>query len=202
MKKFWLVLAAVLLLPFAAVSQESQEAELVRYEGFAVGAYFSNSYATGKWAKHISSSIGGGINGEYTLPFEFSTFDLGAALNAEIASLIPNETGNIETATDISVLPGVFIRVPFTIGKITMSFNPELCYGLIFHKIQGKDDAIPSGIFSDQIFFASLGIRVCIPKFENMEFELTPAYQFAFETSGILFQAGFRTGLIWHFSQK
>lgn len=197
MKKLWLVLAAVLLLPFAAVSQESQEAELVRYEGFAIGAYFQNSYSLGKWAEHVNSSVGGGVSGEYTF-IQFPIFDLGFSARLEIDALIPQSNGLIKSATDFTLLPGAYLRIPFSAGKFSANFVPEFAYGLVIHNVTGVDKTDISGLYTDQVCLIAAGLRLTIPKLEQLEVELSPLCMFDFEQEHVIFQAGFRIGALWH----
>ena len=197
MKKLWLVLAAVLLLPFAAVSQESQDGENGSYKGFALGGYFQNSYSAGKWAEHTKSSIGGGVSVEYTF-IQFPIFDLCFSLRTEFDSLVPNPNGYIASATDFSLLPGAFLRIPFSIGNLSAGFVPEFAYGLVFHNVKGVEKADIDGLYTDQVCLIAAGLRIAIPKLEQLEVELAPLCMFDFEKEHVIFQAGFRLGALWH----
>ncbi|MBR5401181.1 MAG: hypothetical protein IK102_05140 [Treponema sp.] len=162
----------------------------------AIGVYFCNSYPAGNWAEYIKTSIGGGINVEYKLPLNLDKADLNLNLRVESTALISKDTGVIKTSCDSSIMPGIFINIPFSIESLSFSFVMELSYGFVAHLI--KSDEV-SGIYIDQQLCISPGIRFYTPNYEKIVFELAPFSSFAFEQSGVIMQAGFRTGIIWHF---
>ncbi len=164
-----------------------------------IGAYFCNSYPAGKWAEYVKTSVGGGVSAEYTLPLNLDSFDLGLNLRAEYSMLIAKKTELISSAGDITVLPGLFVSVPFAIGSMDAAFVADLSYGAVIHNIKGMDSSGLNGIYVDQLMGVSAGVRLGMPALEQLQLELAPCYTFAFEDSRLLMQAGFRLGVIWRF---
>ena len=198
MKKYFLVLVAALVLPLMLSAKEN---EATRYEGLAVGAYFSNSYAAGDWSKYVVAGIGGGVSAEYTLPFEISVFDIGISLRAEYDALLPAKDSVVESAFDIMILPGAFLRFPIFLDGVTAAFVPEVSYGLVMHNLKGKYNSDIDGFYTDQLISIATGLRLSVPKLEALEVEVSPMCLLGFEKSGVLLQPGFRAGALWHFSK-
>lgn len=198
MKKFFVILAAAFLLPFMLTSNEN---EATRYEGFAVGAYFSNSYAAGDWAKYVTAGIGGGLTAEYTLPVEISLFDIGITVRAEYDALLPASDSIVESGFDLMILPGAFLRFPIYLDGVTAAFVPEVSYGVVMHNLKGKDKADIDGLYTDQLLSIATGIRLSVPKLEQLEVEVSPLCLLGFEKSGVLVQPGFRAGALWHLAK-
>ena len=198
MKKSFLVLVAALVLPFMLSAKEN---ETTRYEGLALGAYFSNSYAAGDWSKYVVAGIGGGVTAEYTLPLELSLFDLGISLRAEYDALLPAKDSIVESAFDIIVLPGAFLRFPIYLEGVTAAFVPEVSYGVVMHNLKGKDKADIDGLYTDQLLSIATGIRLSVPKLEQLEVEVSPLCLLGFEKNGVLVQPGFRAGALWHLAK-
>lgn len=161
-----------------------------------IGAYFCNSYPAGKWAEYIKTSVGGGISAEYKLPLNFDIVNIGFNLRTEYTALIPKDLNKINSGSDATIIPGVFVSIPFSIGSLNASFVTELSYGIVVHKIK-LDEA--SDIYIDQLICVSPGLRFYTPNYEKLMWEFAPFSTFAFEKSGVIMQAGFRLGTIWHF---
>ena len=188
MKKCFCALVFVLVLPFmlSAVS---------------VGAYFSNSYATGDWAKFVKTGVGGGLSVEYTLPFKISSFDMGLSLRSEFDVLVPSANGVVESAFDVIVLPGAFLRFPFDFDKVTFALVPEVSYGFVMHNLKGRANSSVNGLYVDQMISITAGIRLSVSSIKNLDFEASPLCLIEFEKSNILIQPGYRLGVLYNFSK-
>lgn len=198
MKKYFLALVFVLVLPFMLSAKENNA---IRYKRFAVGTYFSNSYATGNWANYVKTSLGGGITVEYTLPLKINSFDLGVSLKSEFDALIPVSNGVLGSAFDIVVLPGAFLRYPFDFNKVTFALVPEVSYGFVMHNLKGRDNSSVSGVYLDQMISISAGMRLTVSSIKKLEFEAAPLCLICLEKSNILIQPGYRIGALYHFTK-
>ena len=169
---------------------------------FTVSAYsqvslqlgFTNVYSIGKWTDYIDYSFGGGGGVEYTLPLDLGAAEFGVQLKSEFLVLIPTESG-YGAINDVTVLPGVFISVPFMLEKARVSVHPELACGADFHLATNEDG---KKVYTDFLLYAALPVRFQIPFLKMLELEFAPAYLFMFEKNNVLAQFGFRTGLVWN----
>lgn len=198
MKKCFFALVFLLVLPFLLSAKETDP---IRYKGFAVGAYFSNTYATGDWAKFVKTGIGCGLSVEYTLPVKVDSFDIGVSLKSEFDTLIPVSNGVLESAFDFIVLPGAFLRFPFDFNKVTFALVPEVSYGFVMHNLKGRASNSVSGVYLDQMISIAAGMRLTVTSIKNFEFEATPLCLIVLEKSSMLIQPGYRIGALYHFSK-
>ena len=168
---------------------------------FTVSAYsqvslqigFTNVYSIGKWTDYIDYSFGGGGGVEYTLPFDLGEAELGVQLKSEFLILIPTESG-YGAINDVTILPGVFISVPFMVEKAKVSVHPEIACGVDLHFATNKEG---KKVYTDFLLYAALPVRFQIPFLKMLELDFAPAYLFMFEKNNILCQSGFRAGLVW-----
>ena len=198
-KKVFFITCALLFI-FAKLT--AQQNEPVRYEGAGLGVYFCNSYPAGKWSEYVKASVGGGLTADYILPIDLGVIDLGINLKAEYAGLVPKATDIIISANDITFAPGVFCRIPFSLGKFNAAFVPVISYGIVVHSIKAKQESKVTGVYRDQTFCLSPALRFCIPNMQNLEVELAQISSFAFEDSNVVMQMGFHLGAIWYFKIK
>jgi hypothetical protein len=154
----------------------------------------TNVYSVGSWTDYIDYSFGGGGGVEYSLPLDLGAAELGVQLKSEFLVLIPKEAG-YGAINDVTILPGVFISVPFMLDKARVCAHPELACGVDIHLAtndQGKK------VYTDFLLYAALPIRWQIPFLQMLDLEFAPAYLFMFEKNNVLAQFGFRTGLVWN----
>ena len=178
------------------------EKKKIRYKGLAFGAYGKAAFATGDWADYVTAAIGGGGGVEYTLPLNLSALDVGFSLRGECLALLPKSGGVVKSGLDFSVLPGVFVRIPFLVGSATAAFQPELSYGVVIHSINSDNTDMVESLYTDQVLCFSAGFRLSIPKAEKLEIELAPQCSAIFEKSDVIFQPGLRLGAVWHLAMK
>ena len=122
-KLLWLFVVFGISVTAGFAQEQNQK---LRYKGLAFGACFTDSFAANKWSKYVTCTIGGGAGMEYTFLTDTPLLDAGLSLKAEYAVLLPGSNSIIKGGSDISVFPGVFIRLPFFIGAATAAFQPEL----------------------------------------------------------------------------
>lgn len=190
-KKFTCLFVFFVLLLSAINSQEENNSS----GAFAVNAYFSNYFPVSAWSDYVILSLGGGGGVEYALPLELGAADLGVQLKSEYAFVVPRDA-QVNAFSDITVMPGVFVNLPFAFENIEMSFHPELAYGVDFHIIKtgGKQN-----VYIDQLVYVALPVRFALPALDMFELELAPAYTFLFEKQGTFVQTGYRAGIVWRF---
>ena len=154
----------------------------------------TNVYSVGSWTDYIDYSFGGGGGVEYTLPLDLGNVDLGVQLKSEFLVLIPKEAG-YGAINDVTILPGVFISIPFMGEKAHVCAHPELACGVDLHLSTNEDC---KKVYTDLLLYAALPVRFQIPFLKMLDLEFAPAYLFMFEKNNILSQFGFRTGLVWN----
>ena len=130
---------------------------------------------------------------------KFCRFDLGASLRLDWSQYVPKSVGKLDGGFDIFALPGIFVRVPFKLGNLDFAFQPELSYGLAFKCPKGRSGL--KGFYVDQSLCVAAGLRFVLPK-TPLEVELAPLFAAQFENDDVLFEAGFRLGVAWHFGKK
>ena len=172
----------------------------IRYDGFAFGAHFTTGFAAGEWSEFVTATIGGGADVEFTLPLSLPVFDLGVSFRFDCGAMLPKENSIVKGGCDVTLSAGAFLRLPFHISRMTFAFQPELSYGIVFHNVS-SDESI-EGFYVDQQLCLSLGLRMSIPKLENLEIELAPQFMSFFEESDAGWQIGFRLGAVWHLYTK
>ena len=168
---------------------------------FALSAYsqislqlgFTNVYSIGKWTDYIDYSFGGGGGVEYTLPLDLGAAELGLQLKSEFLLLIPNDP-DVGEIYDVTLLPGLFLSVPFMLENAHVCAHPELACGVDFHLSKSSEG---KKLYTDFLLYAALPVRFQFPFLKMLELEFAPAYLFMFEKNQVLTQAGFRTGLVW-----
>ena len=190
-KKFTCLFVFFLLLLSAINSQEENNSS----GAFAVNAYFSNYFPVSAWSDYVILSLGGGGGVEYALPLELGAADLGVQLKSEYAFVVPRDA-QVNAFSDISIMPGIFVNLPFALENIEMCFHPELAYGVDFHILKADDK---QNVYIDQLIYVALPVRFALPPLKMFELELSPVYIFLFEKQGSFMQTGYRAGLVWRF---
>ena len=195
MKKFILCVIFFISLTTAFFAQEASEPAKSNQKTFSLDFYFSNLYATGPWSEYVFSSIGGGGGLEYTLPLTFENCDLGLQLKAEYHYVMIKDS-SLDSLSDILILPGFFVSLPFKLETVNLSLHPELAYGVILHNSTIENQ---KKTYADQLLYLALPMRLSFLALPQVEIEAAPVYSFAFEKKGVLTQSGFRAGLVWSF---
>ncbi len=153
----------------------------------------TNVYSIGSWTDYIDYSFGGGGGVEYTLPLDLGNVDLGLQLKSEFLLLISKDP-DFGSINDVTILPGVFISVPFMLEKARVSVHPELALGVdlhFAHNAEGKK------VYTDFLIYGALPVRFEFPFLPSLALDFGPVYLFMFEKNNILWQSGFRAGLVW-----
>ncbi len=204
-KLFWAAaLASLLALPAAAESPfKFFSGDVSRYEGLGFGAFFENQYAIGDWRDYANSSVGFGIDAEYTLPRLLPlNMDWGATLHLDYGHTIPKKNSTLNRRNDLKLTFGGFLRIPFTAWGQRFAFQPELCWGIDANRATGQNGSKADGWFTDQVLVFAPALR-WIPaqeKFEKLEVELSPVWTTSPERHGnVVNELGFRLGAVYHF---
>ncbi|MBO4630182.1 MAG: hypothetical protein J5687_09565 [Treponema sp.] len=161
----------------------------------AIQLNFSNLWSTGIWSDSVALSLGGGGGVEYTLPLELENCDCGVQFKAEYLYVIPKQAGT-DSFSDISILPGLFVSLPFKLESVNLSLHPELGYGVVLHnaKVDGHKK-----LYVDQMIYLAMPLRLSFLGLPQLELDAGPVYTFTFEKKSVLTQAGCRAGLVWRF---
>ncbi len=156
---------------------------------------FTNLWATGSWANSVALSLGGGGGVEYTLPLEMENCGCGVQLKADYLYVVPKEA-SADSISDISILPGLFVSLPFKLEAVNLCLHPELAYGVVLHnaKTSGQQK-----LYIDSLLYLALPVRLSFLSLPQLEMDAGPVYTFAFEKKSVLTQAGFRAGVVWSF---
>ena len=102
MKRFLAAIAVLIFASFAYAQKNDVEEkesfinffsdEVPRYEGLALGGFVTNQWALGKYSEFALCNIGGGLDGEYTLPLVLpKNIDLGLSVHFDFEHVIPKK---------------------------------------------------------------------------------------------------------------
>ena len=131
---------------------------------------FTNLWPTGFWADSVALSLGGGGGVEYTLPLELENCDCGVQLKAEYLYVIPKQAGT-DPFTDISILPGLFVSLPFKLEAVNLSLHPEFGYGVVLHN--AKTDG-QKKLYVDSLLYFAMPVRLSFLGLPQLEIDVGP----------------------------
>lgn len=198
MKKLYLALAACALCIFSA---HAQSESVPRYKGFALGALAAGNYALGDYADVAKWNAGGALAAEITFPTNFSKADVGLSVEAGVAHVFPNTTSRLEKENDGSFYAGLWLRLPFSLGKQWFAFQPEVSYGGAVRLTERKSES-GTNTYIDQAVRVRASLRYIPHGCPRLELVLAPQYTLSPEKDYLIHQAGCVAGAVWHFSQK
>ena len=199
MKKLVLFLMLVMAVYFAAFAEESDNA-VPRYEGLAIGGNITSQYALGKFSPYVTGDFGFGLSGELTFPaFLPANIDLGASMRVSFTHWFAREGNGLEALDGLSFQPGVFLRIPFTLGEQWFAVQPEVGYGLRWHTVTPTPGftRVKSSYLEGEMNVA-LGLRWIPKSMPQLDVEAAPLYSIWFENeSNTLSALGFRLGVMY-----
>lgn len=222
MRRIFLAVAALFLLAFpTAAKQKSAKASgsdkppafvfldpnVPVFSDFAVGGFLTNQYGLGEWGKFALTTLGFGLDLEYTLPIKFpKNMRLGISQHVDYAHIFPKKGSNLKRGDDVSFSIGVFYRMPFSLFGQPFAFQPEISYALYLHNVDGQNLSKASGWYSDQALVFAPALRWMPSKISKLpewarnsfEIEFSPVYTISIEHDHTLNQLGFRLGAVWH----
>ena len=222
MRRTFLAVAALFLLAFpAAAKQKSAKSSgsdkppafvfldpsVPVFSDFAVGGFLTNQYGLGEWGKFALTTLGIGLDLEYTLPIKFpKNMRLGISQHVDYAHIFPKKGSNLKRGDDVSFSIGVFYRMPFSLFGQPFAFQPEISYALYLHNVDGQNLSKASGWYSDQALVFAPALRWMPSKISKLpewarnsfEIEFSPVYTISIEHDHTLNQLGFRLGAVWH----
>ena len=222
MRRTFLAVAALFLLAFpAAAKQTSAETSgsdkppafvfldpsVPVFSDFAVGGFLTNQYGLGEWGKFALTTLGLGLDLEYTLPIKFpKNMRLGISQHVDYAHIFPKKGSNLKRGDDVSFSIGAFYRMPFSLFGQPFAFQPEISYAIYLHNVDGQNLSKASGWYSDQALVFAPALRWMPSKISKLpewarnsfEIEFSPVYTISVEHDHTLNQLGFRLGAVWH----
>ena len=222
MRRTFLAVAALFLLAFpAAAKQKSAKSSgsdkppafvfldpsVPVFSDFAVGGFLTNQYGLGEWGKFALTTLGIGLDLEYTLPITFpKNMRLGISQHVDYAHIFPKKGSNLKRGDDVSFSIGAFYRMPFSLFGQPFAFQPEISYAIYLHNVDGQNLSKASGWYSDQALVFAPALRWMPSKISKLpewarnsfELEFSPVYTISIEHDHTLNQLGFRLGAVWH----
>ncbi len=222
MRRTFLAVAALFLLAFPAAAKQNSaktsgsdkppafvflDPSVPVFSDFAVGGFLTNQYGLGEWGKFALTTLGLGLDLEYTLPIKFpKNMRLGISQHVDYAHIFPKKGSNLKRGDDVSFSIGAFYRMPFSLFGQPFAFQPEISYAIYLHNVDGQNLSKASGWYSDQALVFAPALRWMPSKISKLpewarnsfEIEFSPVYTISIEHDHTLNQLGFRLGAVWH----
>ena len=222
MRRTFLAVAALFLLAFPAAAKQKSakssgsdkppafvflDSSVPVFSDFAVGGFLTNQYGLGEWGKFALTTLGIGLDLEYTLPIKFpKNMRLGISQHVDYAHIFPKKGSNLKRGDDVSFSIGAFYRMPFSLFGQPFAFQPEISYAIYLRNVDGQNLSKASGWYSDQALVFAPALRWMPSKISKLpewarnsfELEFSPVYTISIEHDHTLNQLGFRLGAVWH----
>ncbi|MCR4954841.1 MAG: OmpA family protein [Treponema sp.] len=153
----------------------------------------------GDYAAFANCSLGADAGVEYTLPLNFpKNLDAGLSARFDFGYIFPKKDTTLAKDSELRVILGGWLRIPFMLGSLPVAFQPELSFGLSEFNTQGQNGSTAKGPYLGTVIGIAPSVRIMPAVMPNFEIEASPLFTITPEQGHTVTMFGLRVGVVYH----